>query len=129
MSESMPQRPTVMWWEIPVTDVAKGKDFYGSVFGWTYTSMGDDENYAIITVDGDFIGGLFKAPPDTPTAPSVRIYVNVADLEATLQAVESAGGSVTKPRTEVGGDMGWWAEIADPDGRWLGLTTSNAPRG
>jgi predicted enzyme related to lactoylglutathione lyase len=53
----------------------------------------------------------------------VKIYVNVADLEASLAAADAHGGAVLTPRTEVGGDMGWWAEISDPDGRWLGLCT------
>ena len=69
--------------------------------------------------------GLPPAEQGTPLDPSVRVYVNVPDLEASLAAVEAAGGRVRVPRTEVGGDMGWWAEISDPDGRWLGLCTDH----
>jgi hypothetical protein len=35
---------------------------------------------------------------------------------------------VSHPREEVGGDMGWWAEITDDGGRRLGLCTGNPPR-
>jgi predicted enzyme related to lactoylglutathione lyase len=133
-----PQAPlnTVTWWELPVTDIAAAQRFYGDVFGWTYTSFGDDDAYSGITYAGALIGGLYRAD-DVATgatgasgaaaAPGVRTYINVADLEATFAAAERAGGSVRTPRTEVGGDMGWWAELSDPDGRWIGLCTGNPP--
>ncbi|GAA1139538.1 VOC family protein [Ornithinicoccus hortensis] len=130
MSESTPAPlNTVTWWEIPTTDLAAGKTFYAAVLGWSFTSFGDDENYAGILNGEELVGGLYRVEPDTPTTSPVRIYVNVPDLEATLAAAEAAGGSVLTPREEVGGDMGWWAEIADPDGRWLGLCTGSPAAG
>ncbi|GAA4423615.1 VOC family protein [Georgenia halophila] len=131
MSETsdVPAAPlnTVTWWEIPVNEIVAGRDFYSAVFGWTYTSFGDDANYAGILSGDVLVGGLYRAETGTPTAPSVRVYVNVADLEATLDAAVSAGGRVSVPRTEIGEGMGWWAEIADPDGRWVGLCSGNPP--
>jgi predicted enzyme related to lactoylglutathione lyase len=124
-----PQEPvnTVTWWELPVSDIAAGQTFYSAVFGWTYTSFGDDDAYTGITSDGRLIGGLYRAEGVVGDAPTVRTYINVADLEATFAAAEAAGGSVRTPRTEIGGDMGWWAELNDPDGRLIGLCTSSAP--
>ncbi len=125
-----PQAPlnTVTWWELPVTDVERAKAFYTAVFGWTYTSFGDDEGFAGVVHDGALVGGLYRADGPATDGPSIRAYVNVADLEVTLAAAAAAGGSVRTPRTEVGGDMGWWAEISDPDGRWLGLCTDRPGR-
>ena len=113
---------TVTWWEIPVANLDQATPFYTAVFGWTYTPFG--EGYLGILNDGELIGGLFESP-DTVRADGLRMYVNVADLEATLAAAEQAGGSVRTPRTEVGGDMGWWAELEDPAGRRLGLCTGS----
>lgn len=121
---------TVTWWELPVSGVARARDFYGAVFGWTFSSFGeDDDSYAGVQHDGALVGGLYRADVDPAASPSIRAYVNVADLEAVLASAGAAGGSVRTPRTEVGGDMGWWAEISDPDGRWVGLCTDNPPRG
>ncbi len=124
-----PQEPlnTVKWWELPVSDIAAAQTFYSAVFGWTYTSFGDDDSYAGITYDGQLIGGLYRADDVVGGDPTVRTYINVGDLEATFAAAEAAGGSVRTPRTEIGGDMGWWAELSDPDGRWIGLCTSSPP--
>jgi predicted enzyme related to lactoylglutathione lyase len=124
-----PQAPlnTVTWWELPVSDIAAGQQFYSAVFGWTYTSFGDDDAYTGIMSDGDLIGGLYRADGLVRDPSAVRTYINVADLEATFAAAQAAGGAVRTPRTEIGGDMGWWAEIDDPDGRWIGLCTGNPP--
>ncbi|MGI8697054.1 MAG: VOC family protein [Mycobacteriales bacterium] len=59
-------------------------------------------------------------PKETAAADGIRVYVNVTDLESTLAAAKEAGGDVRTPRAEVGGDMGWWAEIVDPGGRRVG---------
>ncbi|GAA2725381.1 VOC family protein [Cellulomonas aerilata] len=119
---------TVTWWELPVTDVTAAQRFYGEVFGWTFTSFGgDDDAYLGVVRDGELIGGIYRAEGAAGDPPGVRTYINVADLEAVFAAAEAAGGSVRAPRTEIGGDMGWWAELSDPDGRWIGLCTSNPP--
>jgi uncharacterized protein len=125
MTEAPSTANTVTWWEIPVSDIRAAQTFYRAVFGWEFTHFTDPDAYAGILVDGALVGGLFRAEQGTPLHPSVRLYVNVPDLEASLAAVEAAGGTVRVPRTEVGGDMGWWAEISDPDGRWLGLCTDH----
>src|SRR5690606_37643088 len=91
MTEATSTDNTVTWWEIPVTDITAGKTFYRSVFGWDFQEFGDPGAYAGILVDGALVGGLFRAEPGTPQDPAIRLYVNVADLEATLAAVGSAG--------------------------------------
>ncbi len=111
---------TVTWWEIPVTDLDEAARFYPAVFGWTVAPFGD--GYLSITHAGRMIGGLYRtARPGV--GDGVRLYVTVADLEEILDAAVAAGGSVVTPRTAVGDEMGWWAEIADPAGRRLGLWT------
>jgi predicted enzyme related to lactoylglutathione lyase len=118
-----PTLNTVTWWEIPVLDLEQAKTFYGAVFGWTFQPFGD--GYAGIVADGAMIGGLSESGAEG-IGEGVRIYVNVADLESVLTAVEANGGSTRTPRTEVGGDMGWWAHFTDPQGRVIGLCTDNA---
>ena len=117
------QYNTVTWWELPVRDLEKAQAFYGAVFGWTFQPFA--EGYKGIVNGPEMIGGLFEAP-DKVGAVGVRVYVNVTDLEATLAAAEKAGGTVTVPRTEIGGDMGWWGNFTDPEGRIIGLATNNA---
>lgn len=125
MTESVaaPAYNTVTWWEIPVQDLEKAKPFYAAVFGWTFQPFG--EGYAGIFADGAMIGGLSEAA-GADVADGVRLYVNVADIEATLESVAANGGAPGTPRTEVGGDMGWWATFTDSQGRLIGLASNNA---
>jgi predicted enzyme related to lactoylglutathione lyase len=124
MSENTQAPPynTVTWWEIPVQNLEKAQTFYGAVFGWAFQPFG--EGYVGVLTDGALIGGLSESGGDE-VGEGVRIYVNVADIEATLKAVEAAGGQLKTPRQEVGGDMGWWAHFIDSQGRLIGLSSMN----
>lgn len=114
----------VTWWEIPVSDLPAGQAFYGSVFDWAFTPFGD--GYAMARAGGDMVGALYASTE--PPADGVRVYVNVDDLETTLRRANGAGGTVVHPRTDIGPDMGWWADFTDPDGRLIGVCTSVPPR-
>lgn len=77
--------------ELPVGDRAAATRFYAQAFGWSFTDFGPD--YAA-TMSGDTDLGL-DAAQDKVKAPLPVIRVD--DLEATLAAVEAAGGVVTVP--------------------------------
>jgi predicted enzyme related to lactoylglutathione lyase len=113
---------TVTWWEIPVHDLEQAKRFYTAVFGWSYTSFG--EGYEAILAAETMIGGLSTSDAQD-VGDGIRIYVQVDDMEHALAKVEAGGGATKTPRTEIGGDMGWWANFTDPEGRVIGLATNN----
>jgi uncharacterized protein len=114
------------WWEIPVPDVDDAQRFYGEVFGWTFSPMGEDY-VAAHGPEGTMLGGIFKASGED-LGNGVRITFGTDDLEAALERVTAAGGTVLTARTEIGGDMGWWAAFTDPAGRYIGFSTTNPPR-
>ena len=113
---------TVTWWEIPVADLDEATRFYPAVFGWRVAPFG--EGFLAVHVGDAMIGGLFTAPEPEPAAGGVRLYVNVPDIERTLAAAVAAGGKVVTSRTFIAEGMGWWAEIADPSGRRLGICSA-----
>jgi hypothetical protein len=117
-----PAYNTLGWWEIPVQDLEKAEPFYSAVFGWDFQPFG--EGYAGILAGGALVGGLSQSDEDVTDG--IRLYVNVEDIEATLARVADNGGSIKTPRTEVGGDMGWWANFTDAQGRLIGLCSGNA---
>lgn len=113
---------TVTWWEIPATDLEVSARFYEAVFGWTTSPFG--EGYLAISRGAEMIGGLFAAEPGS-FGDGAILTVDVTALEATLARIEGEGGTVVRGRTEIGGDMGWYAQFRDPSGLKLGLSTSN----
>jgi len=48
------------------------------------------------------------------------VYVDTADIDASLAKVEQLGGKVMLPRSEIPG-MGWFALFSDPSGNQIGL--------
>ena len=100
------------YWEIPSTDVVKSSDFYSKLFGWKMEKSTDD--YMMFEVEGGIRGGiqLMKEKPGE----SVMVHIKVDDIPATLKKVVELGGTVIKPRTEIGNDWGFWASFQDPGG-------------
>ncbi len=78
--------------ELPVADAAAAKAFYAAAFGWTFADYGP--TYAA-TTSGDTDLGL-QADPSERTDSALPV-IAVDDLDATLIAVEAAGGTVTCP--------------------------------
>lgn len=78
--------------ELPVRDVVASKAFYAAAFGWAFTDFGPD--YAS-TMTGDTDLGING--DSTQSTAHLLPVIEVDDLEATLTAVESAGGVITLP--------------------------------
>jgi hypothetical protein len=78
--------------ELPVRDVAAARSFYEAAFGWTMTEFAP--TYAA-TLTGDTDVGLQGDAAEATEAPLP--VIEVADLEATLAAVEQAGGTIVRP--------------------------------
>ncbi len=120
----------VVHFEITTDDVAKAKQFYGSVFDWELNDadMGGGQSYTTITsvpVDesmtpkepGAINGGFTRRSADTPHP---VITINVASIDETLKKIEAAGGKTVQARTEIPG-MGAFAYFRDLEDNTLGL--------
>jgi hypothetical protein len=104
-------------WEIPSTDVPRSAAFYAELFGWQMQGWSDD--YMLFSVEDGVGGGISKV--EAMAGPAVTIYLGVDDIPATLARVEALGGRVVRPKTEIGGGMGFMAFFTDPCGCELGL--------
>jgi predicted enzyme related to lactoylglutathione lyase len=103
--------------EFSVSDLGAAKRFYGGAFGWEFTDYGPD--YAgIRTADGrGEVGGLNPHGAGGPGG--VMPLVRSADLDASLAAAESAGGTVLEPPHDYPGGRRF--VVADPDGNRVGV--------
>jgi hypothetical protein len=73
--------------EIHGTDGKRAQDFYGSLFGWSIDAN-NPMNYGMVSGEAGGIGGGIAKSMDGK--PMVTIYVEVADLDATLAKVAGA---------------------------------------
>lgn len=99
--------------EFGATDIARIKQFYSSVFGWTFTDYGPA--YTSF-VDGRLAGGfsLEAAPGGSPL---IVIYAN--DLEGAYARVKANGGDIRKEIFSFPGGRRF--HFVDPSGNELAV--------
>ncbi len=131
------------WIDTEQADLDAAADFYGGVFGWTFseaTPPGVPFCYLVAQLDGRDVGGL--GGPAAPSADTDRegparwhTYVAVDDADAMARRVEAAGGVVVRPPTAAG-EGGRSVVVRDRQGlevrlwearRRLGSQVTNAP--
>jgi uncharacterized protein len=105
--------------ELAVTDLDRAKRFYTEAFGWEFTDYGPA--YAGIrdrrSDSGEEVGGLRQDDEVRPGGPLVLLFS--ADLDASVAAVERAGGQVVSgPYAFPGGRR---FHFTDPSGNELGV--------
>ena len=105
--------------ELPARDIARSTAFYESAFGWSLTGFGP--TYAA-TMTGDVDIGLQADPAEMTPGPLPVISVD--DLEATLAAVQNAGGVIVKPIFAFPGGRRF--QFKDPHGNELAAMQTDA---
>jgi uncharacterized protein len=101
--------------EITVTDMDAAKSFYGAAFGWSLVDYGPE--YAGIQGDGKEAGGLRVDSEVRAGGPLVILYSE--DLEASVEAVTAAGGTILRPIYSFPGGRRF--HFADPAGNELAI--------
>ena len=104
----------ICYLEIPTADIARSIRFYEAVFGWATRRRGDG---ATAFDDGVEVSGTWVTGRALSPKPGLLVYVMVADLAATVDAITMNGGRMV-PTIE-GPEV--TAQFADPDGNVLGL--------
>lgn len=116
-----PQHHALDYVELVVTDLAAATAFYSDAFGWSFVDYGP--GYAgIAAPDGEGeVGGLLVADEQRAAGgPLVLLYS--ADLDATMDAITAAGGTILQLPYEFPG--GRRLHFADPSGNELGVWAS-----
>ena len=109
--------------EVPAGDTARAKEFWGSLFGWSFKTYEGPNEYHMIegTEPG---GGLMPAQPGQS---GLTVYFDTDDIEATSGQVESLGGSVVMGKTPIP-SMGWFAVCKDTEGNDSPSGRATSPR-
>ncbi|MEU5209101.1 VOC family protein [Streptomyces sp. NPDC020742] len=105
---------TPNWLDLGAPDIDAAAAFYSAVLGWTFTSAGPEAGgYGFFQLDGKTVAAV---GPLTDGARSAwTAYFHTADADATVTAVERAGGTVRVPPMDVF-TAGRLAAFTDPTG-------------
>lgn len=104
--------------EIPANKAEDAAAFYSSIFGWKVRQRGDGN---LAFDDSGGVGGTWVKEADRTPDERTRVYIMVDSITDSLKQIQSAGGKVLTPRTEIGRDMGAFAAFSDPVGNEFGL--------
>ena len=102
------------WVDTQQDDPQAAQDFYGALFGWTFTTVSppDVPVYAIAALDGRDVAGIGQ----TQGGPSEwTTYIAVDDADAAVARVIAAGGATTEVPDQVG-PFGRGVSLRDPVG-------------
>ena len=108
----------ICYLEIPARTAEESATFYSTIFGWKVRTRGDGE---LAFDDTGGISGTWVKESDRTPDETTRTYIMVDSIEETLRQIQSSGGRVLTPRTEIGPGMGAFAVFADPPGTEFGL--------
>ena len=105
---------------IHVDDVAKSREFYETVFGWSFEPWGPPDFYLIHTGDAASPGvqGLMHKRMEPKSAGGPNCFectISVGDVDAIAKAVEKAGGKIVLPRAPIP-TVGVLIKFEDPSG-------------
>ena len=118
----------ISWFEIPATDLNRATKFYETIFDTQLIPMDMPEIKMRMFALTDMMSGVGGALVDSGGShkPSATdgplIYLNGSpDLQIVLDRVETAGGKVLMPKTEITPEYGYMALLLDTEGNRIGL--------
>jgi uncharacterized protein len=120
----------VLYFEIPVDDMARAISFYEGLFSVSLERIEIDGNEMALFPFREGApgasGALAKGDSYTPGAAGARIYFGVEDIDEVLRCAVAFGGRAHYPVTQVAG-IGFVAEFIDTEGNCIALhSTSRA---
>ncbi|MCK5917036.1 MAG: VOC family protein [Cocleimonas sp.] len=115
----------VTWFEIPVTDMQRAKEFYSAVLktGFKDDNM-DGFKMAIFDHEDPAVSGmLVQAEGYEPSKTGAVIYLNGGDdLSIPLNRAVENGAEILVPKTAINdGECGHFAQFSDSEGNRVGL--------
>ena len=122
-----------IWYELMTPDPEGAKAFYDAVVGWNIGEGVPEYNgYRMIgRSDGKVAGGVLPLNDEMQqhgARPTWLGYINVADVDQKVAAIEAAGGKALMPATDIP-NVGRIAMVADPQGAPFYVMTPLPPAG
>ena len=110
------------WYELMTSDTDAAGKFYGDVVGWTtkVVSSGDGPQYTTFNLGEIGIAGMLTIPGHSAWVG----YISVEDVDAHIEKIVEAGGTLLRPAADVPG-MLRFAVMSDPQGAAIVIFTPN----
>lgn len=104
-----------IWYELMTSDAQAAEAFYSGLIGWRFDG---DPGYRHISASEGMVGGVLQLTNEMTgggARPAWLGYLNVADVDETVAAIEAKGGRVLMPAWDKD-NVGRMAMVTDPQG-------------
>lgn len=120
------QSNNLNWFEIPASDISRAKKFYETIFD---IAMETQEMAGMQMAffpwemgSGKAAGGLAQSEMHVPSQEGTIVYLNANPaMDNVLDRIESAGGKVVMPKTQITEEIGYMAFFIDSEGNRMAL--------
>jgi uncharacterized protein len=120
-----PQQHAIAWFEIPVTDFDRAKNFYEGILNITMHTTevsGYKMGFFPTVNEAGLSGAICYGEGYIPSGAGSLIYLNAnPDVNDALAKVQDFGGRILTAKGAVGDDMGHFAFILDTEGNRIAL--------
>jgi len=111
----------VAWFDVTTSNLAGSTEFYGKLFGWSFSPLPGTDQAVEIVARGEGIGTLRVAEGRVSPFNGV-IYVQVADIQGSCRKAAELGGTVVPGFPfNLTDRIGAVAVVVDPGGHPVGL--------
>lgn len=112
----------IAWFDITSTNLAKSKEFYSKLFGWTFTGVKGANDLAFEIVSGGTQIGTVRQAEGKIGSFNGVVYVQVDDIEASCKKATELGATLVPGFPfDLDDDRGSIGLIADPVGHPIGM--------
>ena len=121
---------TIVWADIPVSDMDRARVFYGKVLQAEIAIMeGSDDAVALLPMDPGGVGGdLVLRDELKPSDGGCVVYLNSnGDAAAMMARALAAGAEVLMPVTDMGEMVGSIGFFKDSEGNRIGVHQASTP--
>ena len=121
---------TIVWADIPVSDMDRARAFYGKVLQAEIAIMeGSNGAVALLPMDPDGVGGdLVLSEEQKPSLDGCTVYLNSkGDAAGMMARALVAGAEVLMPVTDMGEMVGSIGFFKDSEGNRIGVHQASTP--
>jgi uncharacterized protein len=112
----------IVHFELPATDAGRAKEFWGSLFGWTFTDAGmPGIEYSMTDAGGPPAGAIY--PSEDLAAQGPIVYFDTDDIDESVAKVRELDGQAEDKLAIPG--VGWMARCHDTEGNPFSLFQSD----
>ncbi|AFD09019.1 VOC family protein [Solitalea canadensis] len=120
------------WFEIPVEDTERAKQFYESILDIkmeTQNMMGMEMSFFPFDMEdgsGKVSGALVKSNMHKPGMDGAIIYLNAnPTIQTVIDKIEPSGGKLLMDKTQIDENIGYMAFFVDTEGNRMAIHAQN----